>query len=308
MPPEGLPASQHLTLFNHPEFHRLNLAPGQRIVRFDHHEGDRLVGTFTGVVVGDELVSGHSAPFGGPDLVRESETATAVVALLEDTLAQAEAEGIGTVRVKARPDFYSASEQAMQFAFLNLGFAVEACELNFHLDLSGLATVDDYVAQLKPPARRALKHAAGEPFALSEAASEDEWAVGYGILDRNRRAKGRSLRLSLEYIRRVRDAFPRQIRMFNLTHDGQPCAAALVYRVRPRRDLVVYWGDADHALRRSPMNVLVQGLVGVAIEGGAQSIDVGTSSVAGVPDQGLIQFKESVGARPRLRLNLVTQL
>lgn len=308
MLPEGAPTSQHLTLFNRPEFLRLNLAPGQRIVRFDHRSGGRLVGTLTGVVDGDELLCGHSAPFGGPDTVRESETATAVVELLEDTLAQAKAEGIRTVRVKAKPDFYSGSEEAVQFALLNLGFAVEACELNFHLDLSRTATVDDYVAQLKAPARRALKHAAGEPFALAEAESELDWAVGYGLLDHNRRVKGRRLRLSLEYVQCVRDAFPRQVRMFTLTHDGRPCAAALVYRVRPRRELVVYWGDADHDLRRSPMNVLVQRLVGVAIDADALSIDVGTSSVAGVPDQGLIQFKESVGARPRLRLNLVRQL
>lgn len=274
-------------------------------MRFDHVADGRLVGSLAGVVEGHELASGHSAPFGGPDLVRDSEQATTVAALLADALGQAAAEGITTVRVKVRPAFYSAAEEAVQFALLNLGFLVEACELNFHFELAGMATVDDYVARLKPSARRALKHATGEPFALTEAVSEDEWAVGYGILDRNRRGKGRSLRLSLAYVRRVRDTFPGRIRMFTLAHGDLPCAAALVYKVKPRRDLVVYWGDADHELPRSPMNVLVQRLVGMAIDEGVLSLDVGVSSVEGVPDQGLIQFKESVGARPRLRLDLV---
>jgi predicted N-acyltransferase len=215
---------------------------------------------------------------------------------------------MATVRVKARPDFYGAPEVAVQFALLNLGFTVEACELNFHLDLAGMTGVDDYVARLKPPARRALKHLAAEPFVFCEATSEDEWAAAYGVLERNRQAKGWQLRLPLDYVRGIRDAFPGRIRMFTLAHGGRPCAAALVYRVRPRRELVVYWGDADHDLPRSPMNVLVQRLVGWAVEEGALSLDVGTSSVEGVPNQGLIQFKESVGARPRLRLDLVKQL
>lgn len=305
MLPESPPASDHLSLFNRSEFHRLNLSPGQRVARFDHVADGRLVGSLTGVVDGNELVSGYSAPFGGPDLVRDSETATNVFAVLTDALEQATADGITTVRVKVRPDFYSAAEEAVQFALLNLGFVVEACELNFHFDLAGFGTVDDYVARLKPPARRALKHAIGEPFSLSEAASDDEWAIAYGILDRNRRAKGRSLRLSLDYVRRARDTFPGRIRMFTLNHNDLPCAAALVYRVRPRRDLVVYWGDADHELPRSPMNVLVKSLVGLEIDDGVLTLDVGISSVEGVADQGLIQFKESVGARPRLRLDLV---
>ena len=286
----------------------MNLSPGLRTARYDAFDDGRLLGSLCGVIDGSELISGYSAPFGGPDLVRQSETATGVLALLKEAVEQARAEGLTTVRVKAKPDFYSGSEVEVQFAMLNLGFTVEASELNFHFDLTGLAAVDDYVARLKPQARRALKHAADEPFTFTEAATDDEWAVAYGILDRNRRAKGRQLRLSRDYVIAARDTFPGQIRMHVLAHDGRPVAAALVYRVLPRHDLVVYWGDADHELPRSPMNVLVRELVGHEIAAGVATLDVGISSVAGVPDQGLIQFKESVGARSSLRLDLVAHL
>jgi hypothetical protein len=307
VPPEGQ-TSHHLSLFNRSEFHRLNLSPELRIARFDHRRDGKLIGSLCGVVKANELESGYSAPFGGPDLVRQSETATNVMSLLRDALDQARGEGITAVHVKAKPDFYSGSEVEVQFALLNLGFTVESTELNFHFDLAGITAVEDYVARLKPPARRALKHAAGEPFTFAEAAGDEEWTAAYGILDRNRRAKGRQLRLSLEYVLRARDTFPGQIRMFTLVYGARACAAALVYRVRPQRDLVVYWGDADHELPRSPMNVLVQQLIAREVSEGVLTLDVGISSVDGVPDQGLIQFKESVGARSSLRLDLVTQL
>ncbi len=63
----------HLTAFNSEAFNALNLAPGQRLRRVDHVSDGRLVGSLVGVVEGDEFRSGHSAPFGGPDFVRDAD-------------------------------------------------------------------------------------------------------------------------------------------------------------------------------------------------------------------------------------------
>lgn len=311
MPEVAAPAvavADHLLLFNRDAFHALNLRPGQRVVRIDHHDGDRLVGSLVGVRDGDVVTSGHSAPFGGPDLVRDAETATNVVALIGRAVRDLDAEGVRTIRVRCRPAFYSGSETTVQFALLNHGFRVEACELGLHIDLDPLDGVDAYVAGLRSPARRALRHGLAEPFALREAGDPGLWDAGYAILAANRAAKGRRLALDAGDVRAARDAFPDRIRMAVLEHDGRPCAAALTYRVLPRRELVVYWGDAGHALPRSPMNVLAHALVARSLGEGVRSLDIGPSSIAGVPDQGLIQFKRSIGAREDLRLHLVREV
>ena len=297
--------ADHLLLFNADAFHALNLRPGQCARRIDYEADGRLVGSLVGVVDGDSFTSGHSASFGGPDFTRDAETAANVRAALEHAVATLDNEGVRTIRVKARPAFYSGSETAVQFALLNLGFRVESCELSFHIDLAGLGGLDGYTASLRSPARRALRHTLGEPFALVEADGDDAWARGHAVLAANRAAKGRVLALGLDYVLRARDALPGRVRMWALEHAGTPCAAALTYRVAPGRELVVYWGDAGHALARSPMNVLALRLVERALAEGVLSLDIGTSSVAGVPDQGLIQFKRSVGARESLRLDLV---
>lgn len=298
-------AADHLALFSTEAFHALNLRPGQSLRRLDHEVDGRLVGSLVGVVEGDRFHSGHSAPFGGPDFVRDAETAANVTATLASAVARLDDEGVRTIRVTARPAHYSGSETAVQFALLNLGFAVAGCELSFHIDLAPLAGPDDYVAALRSPARRALRHALAEPFELTPALDDDAWAAGHALLAANRAAKGRTLALPLGYVLRARDALPGRVRMFTLTHAGAPCAAALVYRVAPRRELVVYWGDAGHDLPRSPMNALAHLLVAQVLGEGALALDLGPSSVAGVPDQGLIQFKRSVLARESLRLDLV---
>ena len=300
-----VPPDSHLTLFNQMEFHQINPLPGQHPARYDYVIDRRLIGSLSGMVVGSEFVSGWSAPFGGPDMVRSSETATNVLGLIRSALDQAASDGISVLRIKAKPDFYSTSETAVQFGLLSLGFTVERCELNFHIDLTQIATIEDYVQRLKPSARRALKHSTAEPFTFSEAIDDDAWLKGYQILEKNRRNRNRELSLSFDYVLGIRDRFPGRIRMYRLFHAARHCASALVYQVSDKRELVVYWGDADHALARSPMNVLVERLVDRALRDGILTIDVGTSSGGGRPMQSVIQFKESVLARPRLRLDFL---
>ncbi len=51
------------------------------------------------------------------------------------------------------------------------------------------------------------------------------------------------------------------------------------------------------------MNRLAEEVCGRAIDEGVRLVDLGISSVEGSPDEGLIQFKQSIGATAELRLN-----
>ena len=304
-----------VSLFNDPRFHALNAGPGERSLTVVHEDDGRVVGALAGVVDGTTFTSGHSAPFGGPDFARDRETAAAVQATVEAAVADVEREGVRTIRIRAKPPCSTASEPLVTFALLNAGFAVERCELNHHVDLRGLSSTDDYLATLKSPARRALRHLEGAPFSFAEAEPGDEpaWERGYGVLEENRRVKGRGLSIDLPYVRRVREAFPGRVRLFELFHAGAPCAAALLYRVHPGHELVVSWGDARHALERSPMNLLALRVVEWAIATGAAVLDLGISTEPGTEpgrarvQEGLARFKLSVGARAEPRFVLLRQ-
>jgi predicted N-acyltransferase len=273
-------------------------------LRFDHHDDGRLVGSLPGVRSGRTFASGWSAPFGGPDFTRPADTATNVMATMASAFDALEAQGVETIRIKAKPTFYSGNEVAVQHTLFHHGFSVEQSELSYHIDLRSFSHPDQYEAALKSPARRALKHAKREPFEYGEAVGDAEWEVAYDIIARNRSAKGRPLLLSLEYILRLRDLFPGRVRFFVLRHAGVPVASALLYRLRPGIELVEYWGD-DHGLERSPMNLLAAHVCQRAIAERIDFVDLGLSSVRGEPNQGLIQFKQSILARAELRLNFV---
>ncbi len=295
------PAATAPSLFNDPAFHALNGVEGILLA----HEP---VGVLGGVLLGDRFVSGHSAPFGGFDLARSRETPARVGALVDDALAQLAALGARDVTLRLPPACHHAACETIAFTLLNRGFAVAETDLAFHLDLRRYASAEDYAAALKPPARRALRHAAAEPWALAEADDAAAWDRGFALLDANRAAKGRELSVDRAYVERARHAFPGRVRLTELRHAGHAVAAALTYRVRPHVELVVAWGDAGHALERSPMNWLVHELVARALEERVELLDLGTSTLPDgdrrVPNDGLIQFKQSVGASAQVRLVL----
>ncbi len=303
------PREEHLILFNTRAYNAFNLTDGSlRYHRIDHlADKGRLIGSFCGVIDGDCFTSGWRAPFGGPDFMRRSETVENVAGLIDHALADLRARGIRTVRVLCKPAFHGRTEIYITQALLQRGFAVETPELNYHIDLAPIASPEAYLAALASPARRAVNHALKEPFSFSEAISDRDIATAYNLLSANRARKNRSLRLSLDYLRNMQAAFPGNIRWFLLHHDATPVAAVLQYNITDQHAVIVYWGD-DHNLKRSPMNLLAYRVFEQAMADGLVTVDVGISSVDGVPDPGLIHFKQSIGCRPELRLNLAGSL
>jgi Acetyltransferase (GNAT) domain len=305
-----------MTLFNEDRFHALNLHDGQRVVRAEvRDEEGRVVGALGGVLDGDVLTCGFSAPFGGLDLARERETPANVALVVDEAMPRLYAEGARSLRVKLPPACYGESEPLVQFTLLNRGFRVERCELNQHVDLSALDGPEDYVQRLRSPARRALAKLLAEDFAVSPAETAAEWDRAYATLAANRAGRGRALSLSRAYVESARTALGESVRMYELSRGEQAIAAALVYRVRPQCDLVVAWGDGEHGLERSPMNLLAYRVVESALADGMRTLDLGISNEHEpgadgelVPNAGLVQFKQSVLATIQPRLTLVREL
>jgi Acetyltransferase (GNAT) domain len=316
-PAQQLATQAHwMTLFNQDRFHALNLTDGQLITRAQaRDETGRLVGSLGGVLDAGVFTSGYSAPFGGPDLVRERETPANVALLVDEAITSLTSDGARTLRVKLPPTCYGESEPLVVFTLLNRGFHVERCELNQHIDLETLDGPDSYIERLKSPARRALGKLLGPEFSFRRAETQDEWDRAYNTLAANRSMKGRSLSLSRAYVARAHAALSDSVRMYELFHGGLAIAAALVYRVRAQRDMVVAWGDGEHDLERSPMNLLAYRVVEVSLSEGVRTLDLGTSNGHGPgPDgafeanTGLVQFKQSVLARIEPRLTLLREL
>ncbi|MCW2741937.1 MAG: Acetyltransferase protein [Blastococcus sp.] len=292
-------------LFCDPRFHDLNGVPAGDRRRHEHRLDGRLVGVLDGVVADGAFVSGHSAPFGGPDLVEEAPAVDDVLGLLSGALAALRADGIRRVTIKARPPVYSAAEPLLEYALLHLGFTVAHCDLNQHVDLPEAGTASDVLPLFKDRRRRYVRAALDQPHEFVPVHGGEDLTTLHRIIADNRLAHGRPPGLPRDYLERVQQAFPDRIRLRLLRQEGTPVAAAVVYRVLDGVDQVVHWadaGDAPQSGRSSPMGLLAYLVLTESLRSGARLVDLGPSSEKdGTPNLGLVNFKRSVGAVPGTR-------
>jgi hypothetical protein len=297
-----LDTTSHVALFNDARYHRMNLRPGQIPFRYDHVVGGVLVGTLAGVVCDGLLDCGYSAPFGGIDFARDDVLFGSAACLLDAACTQAKVAGIDEIRLRARPAYFGANEAAVEFALLNRGARVESCEASLGLEPWRYQRADDYVDDLKSSARRALRHGLGAGFEFRPA-NDPEWPECYDLLEETRRRRGARLSISFDYLMALRPVFADRIAMHRLACGDDIAGAALVYRVTRDWDYVVAWGDVIEHRPDGVVNVLAYQLMRLAIARRGRVIDLGISSVDGVADDGLIQFKRNIGAATGLRKN-----
>jgi hypothetical protein len=234
-------AESHIVLFNDARYQRCNLRPGQRLFRYDHVADGRLVGTLSGVVEDGLLDCGHSAPFGGIDLVRRREPVGAIVDLLRSARLRARTEGIRGIRIRARPVYFGENEPAVEFALLNLGASVESCELSLGVPTQHYRAPEEYLAALGDSARNMVRQALRAGMVFGQASTAAEWAACFDLLAEAKRRRGVTLKISLDYVIRLRDLFEQRVVMHRLMHGAELAGAALVYRVASDWDYVVAW-------------------------------------------------------------------
>jgi hypothetical protein len=293
----------HILLFNDENYQRCNLRPGERLFRYDHVVEGRLVGTLSGVVTDGLLECGHSAPFGSIDWVRRREPATAVVDLLQAGIERARSEGLSAFRIRTRPAYFGANETAVQFALLNRNASVEDCEISLGIEAWRYETPEQYEAVLDGRARRTLRQGLSSGMTFGVAETRAEWAECYDLLTETKQRRGADLKISLDYVLGLKAKFGDRIIMHRLTVSNELAGAALVYRVASRWKYLVAWGDDLRHRHRNVNNVMAYQLTRAAIAEGVDLVDIGISSVEGVPDDGLIQFKRSIGGAVGLRIN-----
>jgi hypothetical protein len=293
----------HITLFNDERYQRVNIRSPQRPFRYDHIIGKSIVGTLSGVLDGELLECGYSAPFGGVDWVRGCESGSTIMDLICGASLRARAEGVREIKIRARPEYFGGNEVTTAFVLLNLGASIESCELSLGLEVWRYSTAERYKQALRSTERRILRRGLALGMVFSLANTAEEWGACYELLAETRRRRSAQLRISLEYVLGLREIFSGRIAMYQLQQGGDLAAAALVYRVRPEWNYVVAWGDNPKYRPNKVMNILAYQLVKEAIDEGVAVIDLGISSVDGMPDDGLILFKRNIGAATGLRSN-----
>ena len=91
------------------------------------------------------------------------------------------------------------------------------------------------------------------------------------------------------------ERFPDKSLFFALFKEEIIIASAICFKVADRILYVFYWGELGGYETLSPIAFLSKQIIDYAKENNFKIVDVGTSSVDGIPNHGLHKFKSNIG-------------
>jgi len=286
-------------VFNSVSFNQLNAHKCESVKYLIFSEGKPQLGLIAGLRDG-ELFSPFSAPYGGFIAATHSDhmnTQMAAVELLDEYVKKKRARA---VHITLPPTFYNEtfiSKQAS--ALLNAGYSLAAMDLNSLYPLSYFD--ESYAKNLPDSAKWGLKKSLRSGLVFSIATNSREKELCYEILRENRELKGRLIKMTFQEVLSTSEIIPADF--FLVKNEVARVAAAIVFQVNPMVAQVVFWGALPKYNSLQPSNFLAFKLWEFYKQRGIQIIDVGPSSNNGVPDAGLVKFKESLGCKLSLKLS-----
>lgn len=250
--------------------------------------------TRLGIILGETdsaLHSPFSAPYGGfcQHHTQRLQHIDNAIELLGDYARQ-----IGKkVEIALPPSVYDETFISMQLSAFQRSGHILPADLSYHFQLSDF---DFYDRVIGVKAKQKLRHSLREDFVFSKAETPLEKQRAYEVIRQNREEKGYLLRMSWEEIKKTTALVESDF--FLLSHSGRDVASAMVFHVEPDIYQLIYWGNINDSASLRPMNLLAYRLFEYYSHTSLKILDIGPSTTDGIPNYGLIDFKESVGCRP----------
>lgn len=257
----------------------------ERVVRL-MKEDESSLGLILGIKEGIAK-SPFSAPFGGFHYSHEHLSYQVVSDFLSDLKDYIVSEGLKKLCITLPPDLYQINMNAkLVNAFIRLGFTMATPDITNWADLQkfdGTWTK----AVVGQNCRKAVKHGLTWSLVTDRKSMED----AYEVIFRNREEQGRKIYMTLDDLLEVNGIIPVD---FFLIRDsnGTGIGAGVFYRGHERIVEGVFLGDDMEKRNLGTMNFLYKNCYEFYKELGFDYIDLGTSSLEGEANTGLIRFKE----------------
>ena len=248
-----------------------------------------------GGIIDGKFYSPFSAPFGGFSYTREDVSLQTIEEAVDLFLDYCRNNDISEAQLVSPPAFYNISFiNKLNNILYRKNFFIRKIDLNYSIHLN--STLEDYKLLLDENGSRNLLFALeSNTLEFNVAESVEDKKLAYQIISDNHVAKGYPMRMSFEAVMRTTDIIKADF--FTVSCNGQPAAAAIVFRVSDAIVQVIYWGDLGEFSNYRTMNFLSYNLVKYYYEKGIKVIDLGPSTENSVPNYGLGNFKESIGCQ-----------
>jgi hypothetical protein len=275
----------------------LNEKKVDKVVRLVENTDKVAIGLVAGIK-DNVLLSPFSAPFGGFHFKHESIYKSAIDSFLIDLLQYCRNENIIQIKLILPPNLYCQSFNAkVANTLIRLGFDMHTPEITNWVDLVNFKGIYTHNAS-----RTYYNQAVNNnlEFHITDLLAEKE-AI-YNLIVENRARMGRPIYMTFNDVLETAKSFPTDY--FKVINPGGVIVAgAIFYRAHLTVAFAVFWGDSIEGRPLRAMDFLIFQLLSYYKAAEFKNIDLGVSTEAGIPNEGLLRFKETHECVSSLRLS-----
>jgi hypothetical protein len=252
-----------------------------------------------GLVAGlkdDSLLCPFSAPFGGFHFRHEQIHVSTIATYIDDLKNFINSNEINEIKIILPPNIYSQSFNAKLInCFFNKGFKIKIPDITSWVDLEKF---DNKFRQKR--SKEYLMHSLKQGLNFKLVTQIDEKLEAYGLIRMNREQFGRPIFMTFDDLEQINEIWNTDYFVVK-GYSDEILASAILYRAHKTIVYAVFWGDNEKGRSSCVMNFLIFNLWKHYKQLGYKYIDVSISSEEGIPNDGLLRFKEMHDATSSLR-------
>jgi hypothetical protein len=297
-----LPAENN-HIFNEADFFKLHASSAEDVyAQLVRVADDKVCATISFYESGDKVfVSPKRGTFGGLGLncLLDARTVERFLHLVFDHL---KASGAREIDVKCAPFSHDLPLSSLvSNILLRHGGTIASHELNHDMRVDARP----FLQRIDYGNVKRIRKCLREGFIATQL-DVSAWEDAYRVICDNRVRRGYPVSMTADQLNTMVKTFPGRLHFFAVypdSHKSRIVAAGICIAVSRDILYVFYWGDAADMGSYSPIALLASCIYEFCQREGFQLLDAGTSTLAGEPNHGLINFKRNLGFSESLKLS-----
>lgn len=234
----------------------------------------------------EKAISIPRSPFGS---IFRRKNATDEILFIRSVLDDLSRQKVGTVEIHHPSSIYDSFSD--ENSLIDNGFELSFEDINQHITLNSSWENSIHTMQ-----KRKLESLKSDGFAFRKM-GKDEYKIAHKFLTISRQAQGLQINISWDQLNTLIEHLPETYDCFGVFREDK--ISALCISVNVTSEIAYYYLPATSPLFRdkSPMVMLIAGMVDYYRNMGFKYLDLGVSSFEGKPQETLKLFKERMGAQ-----------
>ena len=250
------------------------------------------------------LISPFSAPFGGFQYVNEDIGLNQIDAALVAIQNWASSNQFKELKIVLPPTFYNVNFiTKLTSSFYRANFQQINLDINYQFPTHKFD--ENYLSTIWYNAKKNLKRGTNANLTFEKLDGTDG-EIAYDIISENRKQRGFPLRMTWEQVKETTSIITSDF--FIVKKDAVIIASAIIFHVSEGIVQVVYWGDLPDFSEFKTMNFLSYEVFKYYKENGIKVVDIGPSTEDSIPNNGLCEFKESIGCDLSLKYSFYKKI